>query len=378
MRIFIFIGIVSFFLYIANLVIYEAVADIFTITTQWQLIILGGLLAIFSANFIGATILGTYYYNTFTRTYYVLAAVWIGLCVYLFFASTLFGVLVMLPVSLPTTNVGMALMTAALLVSVYGFFHSRNIRIVETEISLANLPASWRGKKAIWISDLHLGQLQGPAFARKVVDTVNALPHDIIFIGGDLFDGTGAPDINELVAPLKDFRAPLGTYFITGNHEEFGDSGRFIAAVKSVGIRVLLDEKVDIEGLQLVGVDYHNASDKEQFKTILSKLSLDPQKPSLLLKHEPKDLDVAEEADISIQISGHTHRAQLWPLEYVAQLTYKGYAYGLKKFKNMQVFTSSGTGTWGPPMRVGTNSEIIVITFAIFSESFGEALLGRG
>lgn len=79
-----------------------------------------------------------------------------------------------------------------------------------------------------------------------------------------------------------------------------------------------------------------------------------------MLKHEPKDLSVAQEAGISLQISGHTHKAQLWPLEYIAQLSYKGYAYGLKRLENMYVYTSSGVGIWGPPMRVGTTDEIVL------------------
>lgn len=362
-RILLFIGVLSLFLYIANLVVYEALAAIFSVTVSWQLIALGVLLGIFSGSFIAATLLGTRYYNAFTRIYYLLSAVWIGFFVYLFFASVLYGLFVMLLGVSSPHGIGEAFIVGALLISAYGVLHARNIRVTEIEVFLPHLPAKWRGRKAIWISDLHLGQLHGPSFARKVVEKVNALPHDIIFIGGDLYDGTGAPDIAELTAPLKAFSAPLGTYFITGNHEEFGDSNRFVAAVKSQGIRVLQDAMVEVNGLQLIGVDYHNASDSGRFKNILSKLAIDPKKPSILLKHEPKDLDVAEAAGVSLQISGHTHRAQLWPLGYLAQLIYKGFAYGLKSFQGMQVYTSSGTGTWGPPLRVGTSSEIVLFTF---------------
>jgi predicted MPP superfamily phosphohydrolase len=209
-----------------------------------------------------------------------------------------------------------------------------------------------------------LGQFYGPSYAQKIVNRVNALPHDIIFIGGDLYDGTGAPDIAELAAPLGGFTGHLGIYFITGNHEEFGQSDAFIAAVRSARIRPLIDEMVEIDGLQLVGVDYKNSADKESFKAILSRLALDPAKPSILLKHEPKDIDVAREAGVSFQISGHTHKAQMWPLGYIADLIYKGYAYGLKQSGNMHVLTSSGVGTWGPPMRVGTDCEIVHITFS--------------
>jgi predicted MPP superfamily phosphohydrolase len=164
------------------------------------------------------------------------------------------------------------------------------------------------------------------------------------------------------VAPFKNMKAPQGVFFITGNHEEFGDSTAFINAVKSVGIRTLVDEKTEVDGVEIIGVDYHNASDKKQFAHILSKLAIDKAKPSILLKHEPKDIDVARDAGISLQISGHTHRGQLWPFEYMAKLVYKGFSYGLKSLGTTQVYVSSGVGTWGPPMRVGTDGEIVVFT----------------
>ena len=106
-----------------------------------------------------------------------------------------------------------------------------------------------------------------------------------------------------------------------------------------------------------------NASLAARFKDTIAKLAIDREKVSILLKHEPKDVDIAQEAGISLQISGHTHKAQLWPLGYIAQLIYRNFSYGLKRFKDMAIYVSSGTGTWGPPMRVGTDSEIVLFTF---------------
>ena len=249
------------------------------------------------------------------------------------------------------------------MISVYGIFHAKNISVVEIQVPMRHLPLKWKNRKAIWISDLHLGQIHSASFTRKIVKKINTLSYDIIFIGGDLYDGTSAPDIHELIAPLKELSAPQGIYFITGNHEEFGDSGKFISAVKSIGIEILQDRMINVDGLQLIGVDYLTASNRDQFKKILSGLPIDTNKFSILLKHEPKDLDVALDAGISLQISGHTHRAQLWPLGYLANFIYKGFAYGLKTLGDMQIYTSSGVGTWGPPMRVGTNSEIVVFDF---------------
>jgi predicted MPP superfamily phosphohydrolase len=356
-----FLLVVAGFLYLGNFVIYEAAALAFGITTFAQLLSLGIGLGLLSASFIVATIIGNFRYNRFTRMYYLVSSVWIGLFAYLFFASVLY--IICSAISPSFLGIGSVLFLIAILISAYGIVHARKILITKIPLTLPNLPSSWKNKKAIWISDLHLGQIHGVKFAEKIVTKISALSPDIIFIGGDLYDGTGAPDIAELTAPFKKLRAPLGVYFITGNHEEYGNQKRFISAVESVGIRVLQDEIIEIDGLQLVGVDYKNASDAVRFKKILSDMQINPEKASILLKHEPRDVDIADAAGISLQISGHTHNAQLWPLNYIAELTYKKYAYGLKRFKNMQVYTSSGTGTWGPPLRVGTDSEIVLFIF---------------
>lgn len=353
----------GFFLYVANLVVYEALAGILQVTRAHELIFLGAFLGVFSLGFIAASIVGMRFYNLFTRLFYTITALWIGLFTYLFLASVVYGLLIMIDARVVDTRIGMTLIMSALAVSVYGVFHARQIKIVKAAVTLPNLPDAWKGRGAIWISDVHLGQLYGSSFAEEIVKRVNALPHDIVFIGGDLYDGTGASDINALVAPLGKFSGKLGIYFITGNHEEIGDSSAFVKAVRSANITPLLDEKIEIEGMQIIGVDYRSASRAENFEAILAGLAIPSHMPSILLKHEPKDLDVAHDAGISFQISGHTHRGQLWPFGYIASLIYKNFAYGMKRFKNMHVYTSSGVGTWGPPMRVGTDCEIVHITF---------------
>jgi uncharacterized protein len=358
-----FLLIVAGIFFVVDAIIYSAVALAFDVVEPLLLILLGIVLGFFSASFIAATILGNYYHNAFTRVYYTVSAVWIGSSLYFFLVSILYGLAVLIT-GQPLHVVGIGLLCIALGMSVYGVLHAKRIAVMDIPVSLAHLPVSWQAKKAVWVSDLHLGQIHGPAFAEKITRKINSLSPAVVFIGGDLFDGTQAPDIKKLTAPLKSLAAPLGVYFVAGNHEEFAGNDAFIAAVKSMGIRVLSDEKVEIDGLQLIGVDYHNASDAGRFREILLGLNIDPHTASILLKHEPKDLAVAEAAGISLQISGHTHRAQLWPLEYIAELSYRGFVYGLHAYKQMQVYTSSGVGTWGPPMRLGTNSEIVVFSLS--------------
>lgn len=357
-----FLCIFSLFLYIANVVVYEALAVILHLTETDELFVLGMLLFIFSGSFIASMLLGMRYYNVFTRIYYLGASLWIGLFTYLFFVSVLYGFLLMLHADV-ANMLGIPLLVMAVVISIYGFINARLIKIVSVTIPLPHLPPSWEGRKAVWISDVHLGQFYGPAYAEMIVEKVNALPHDIIFIGGDLYDGTGASDIEALVAPLGRFRGKLGTYFITGNHEEIGDSSAFVSAVKSACIRPLLDEMIEIDGVQIIGIDYQKGTDKTVFQETLTQMAIQSHMPSLLLKHEPKDIDVARDAGISVQLSGHTHNGQMWPFGYVANLVYKGFGYGLNRLGNTYVYTSSGAGTWGPPLRVGTHCEIVHITF---------------
>ena len=348
------------FLYLINLVVYRTTVLAFNINEIKFQILLGISLGFFSISFIAATIIGDWHYNVFTRVYYTLSAIWMGLLVYLFFASIIYEIIYTF--SQPSTITGPVILIVVVLLGTYGIIRAQKIIIKKVSISLQNFPNSWKDKKIVWVSDLHLGQIHGPKFAQEITEKVSALSPDIIFIGGDLYDGTGAPDIQELTMPLKKLVAPLGVYFVTGNHEEYGDYKRFLSAVESVGIYTLKDEMIEIEGIQIIGIDHKNALDLVQYKETLSKFAINREKVSILLKHEPRDLDIAHDAGISFQISGHTHNGQMWPLGYIAQITYKGFAYGLKYYKNMLVYTSSGTGTWGPPISIGTNREIVLFT----------------
>ena len=150
---------------------------------------------------------------------------------------------------------------------------------------------------------------------------------------------------------------------MTGNHEEFSDNSKYLRAVRQAGIRVLYNEMIDLEGLQLIGVDYRDSRDRKQFETILKNMRIDPGKPSILLKHAPLHLEIAEEQGISLQLSGHTHRGQVFLFRFITHRVYQGYDYGLKRFGRLLVNTSSGAGTWGPPMRLDTKPEIVLIEF---------------
>jgi predicted MPP superfamily phosphohydrolase len=224
------------------------------------------------------------------------------------------------------------------------------------------LSPAWQTRSAILVTDLHLGHLSGPWFLRRVLRRIAALHPDLVLIGGDLFDGTTAK-IGELVAPLKDFTPQHRVLYVTGNHDEFAERTIYLDAARGVGIQILNNQAVRIDGLQIVGVHDHEACDEALLAKILDAAALDPRQPSILLAHQPANLRVVEAAGISLQLSGHTHRGQFWPWNLLVGRIYGPFAYGLHRLGQLQVYTSSGVGTWGPPLRLGSRSEIVHLRF---------------
>lgn len=391
------LGILGF----AHAVVYEALITIVSLLwpalLSWNAILtLRVIFVVLTFSFTVMTIVSFYSRNIITKIAYRVAAIWTGILMYLFFAAFTYGVLIFIDnmfferssvVGIAVhghefgfSKIGLMLLVLALLIGVYGVIHAGATQVTKVSVKLAKLPQQWKAKKAVWISDIHLGHTSGVKFLEKTVRKIQDLKPDMVFIGGDLFDGVKI-DEKAAIAPLRDLCAPSiglrtpfvipdGVYFVMGNHEEFSELSalRFLNAVKSIpGLRVLEDETVTVDGVDIIGVDYGHADTAEKFSKVLSKLlpagHENSGRPSILLKHEPKDLDVAVKAGVSFQISGHTHKGQVFPATWLAWLVFPGYNYGLNERGNMQVYTSSGVGTWGPPLRVGTNSEIVVFDF---------------
>ena len=150
---------------------------------------------------------------------------------------------------------------------------------------------------------------------------------------------------------------------MTGNHDEFVDRSIFLNAVKGTGIRVLNNEKVNVDALQVIGIHDSEAENPAELRSILRQVQVDPLRPSILLAHRPVNLPEAEAEGISLQLSGHTHGGQMWPWNLLVSRIYGRAAHGLSRLGKLQVYTSNGVGTWGPPLRVGTKSEIVLIKF---------------
>jgi predicted MPP superfamily phosphohydrolase len=319
-----------------------------------------------SVSFVGSSLLAFRYHNIFVRAVYTLAAIWLGVLNFLFLGSLaswiVYGAVRAARINWPARDVVGVLFAIAIAASLYGIANSFWLRVRRIDIALPNLPSAWRGRSAALVSDTHLGPVRAEGFSKQVVSRLNQLNPDVVFLTGDFYDGTAA-DVGACARPLANLRAPFGAFFVTGNHEEFTTPRQYVDALSRVGVRVLDKEKVDVEGLQIVGIPYHQMSQPEDFRAALRGTAIDPGRTSILLIHAPNRLWEAEQAGVSLQLSGHTHQGQFFPWTLAVKRIYKQFAYGLQTLGNMQVYTSCGAGTWGPPVRLGSDPEIVLFRF---------------
>jgi uncharacterized protein len=322
--------------------------------------------ALLSVSFVTASLLAFRYSGIVVRLFYTLAAAWLGILSFCILAACACWILYPLT-SLARLHgarrpLALALFGGAFAVSLFGMVNAARTRVHRLTVRLPNLPGAWRGRVAVLVSDTHLGHVRNRRFLRRIVGMLTRLRPDIVFITGDVHDGTRA-DLDRVAEPWSQLSAPLGAYFVTGNHEEFTHRAKYIAALERHGIRVLNNEKVTLDGLQIVGVHFSESVDPNRFRSVLQRAALDRDHAAILLCHAPNHLAIAEEEGISLQLSGHTHGGQFFPFTLVVSRIYGRFVHGLQCLGNLTVYTTWGAGTWGPPMRVGTTPEIVVLHF---------------
>ncbi len=353
--------------YLMHYFLFQTLVSFLNITGQIYLIILKIIFILLPISFIIASILIARFSNIIIRLYYTVSASWFGVMLYFVLACLLAYLIIFLgkifSFNVNEKNLIIGLFLAATAIIIYGVIAANNIKIKELNINLPNLPKEWQGKTAVFISDLHLGTIDNYEFATKVTKQIEGLRPDLLLIGGDFFDGQANVDLDRLAQIFSTIRTPLGKFFVTGNHEEFGNNTKYIDAINNAGINVLDDKMVEINGVQIIGVDYKSAYSKNDYEAILANLKIDKNKPSILLRHVPDKMDVAPKFGITLELCGHAHKGQLFPVQIIEYFLYDGFQYGLKKSGSTTVYTSSGTGTWGPPMRILADPEIVKIKF---------------
>ncbi len=263
------------------------------------------------------------------------------------------------------------------------------IPVERLRIALPRLPRSLSGTSIVQLTDLHIGPVLRRSFVERVVAQVNALSPDIVAITGDLVDGP-TRDLLSQVEPLRRLRAKYGVFFVTGNHEYYSGVEAWVAALPSLGIRVLRNERVTIgqgdESFDLAGVDDWSASRRGNGHGSDVQAAVrgrDTSRELVLLAHQPRSIWEAAKHGVSLQLSGHTHGGQVFPWTFFVLLQ-QPFVLGLHKVQQTLVYVSRGTGFWGPPVRLGAPPEITELRLVTSetSQSQGERVVaqtpGRG
>lgn len=253
----------------------------------------------------------------------------------------------------------------ALAVTLIGFVNARRTaRVVNVDVPIRNLPPSLDGYTIVQISDVHVGPTIKRKYIDAIVDKVNELHPDAIAVTGDIVDGP-VERLREHTAPLCRLRAHDGVFFVTGNHEYYSGAREWIEEMRRLGMTVLLNEHAVTrrgeDALMIAGVTDYNAHHfdpshrSDPFRA--KERAPDDVRARVLLAHQPRTALAAQDAGYDLQISGHTHGGQFFPWNLFVPLQ-QPYVAGLNRLGNMWIYTSRGTGYWGPPKRFGAPSEI--------------------
>ena len=241
----------------------------------------------------------------------------------------------------------------------YGYFNYKHPDINHLDITL-DKPLQGQPMKIVAISDVHLGNGTRKPQLQKFVEMINAQEPDLIIIGGDLIDNSLIPLYQQKMAEeLNQLKAPMGIYLAPGNHEYISGMEACEQFLKGTPIRLLRDSIVTLpNGLQLIGRD--DRSNRRRLPIAELMTQADSTKPTLLIDHQPYEVAKKDSLDINIQFSGHTHRGQVWPLSLLVDNMYEQ-SHGYHKWNHSHVYVSSGLSLWGPPFRIGTKSDMLVM-----------------
>jgi hypothetical protein len=256
-------------------------------------------------------------------------------------------------------SIGIVLVTV-----LYGYINACSFRVRELDLTIAK-QANLKTMKIAAVSDVHLGTIVGRKRFCKIVNKINELNPDLILLAGDVVDEDLAPVIREnLGDALLHLKAKFGVYAITGNHEYIGGVEAAVKYLWEHGVTVLRDSVVKInDSIYIVGREDRSISQfaGRQRKNLPELMQqVDKRYPIILMDHQPFKLSEAEENGFDLQLSGHTHHGQLWPLNFITRAVYEK-SWGYLKKGDTHIYVSCGVGTWGPPVRLGSRPEILDI-----------------
>jgi predicted MPP superfamily phosphohydrolase len=339
------------------------------------------LFIIVASSFWIGRILENFMLNKFTETFVWIGSFWLAFMLYFFLFIILFDLIRLsdhffgfLPKFISgnyqkakiISFIGTVIIVVGIII--YGHINFLNTRTLTLEITLPKKDSKLDTLNIVAASDIHLGTIVGKKQLDKFVQMANSLNPDIILLPGDIFDEDIGPIIkNKLGDDLQKLNAKYGVYAVTGNHEYIGGVESAVDYMEKHGINVLRDEAVLIDsGFYLVGREDRSIGQFANQKRIeLSEITKNINKnfPAILLDHQPFQLNLTRENGIDLQLSGHTHHGQLWPLNYITSMIYE-ISWGYEKIDETHYYVSSGFAGWGPPVRTGSRTEIVNLKIA--------------
>ena len=251
----------------------------------------------------------------------------------------------------------------------FGSLNARKARIVTLSLGMPFGNPAIDSLCAVAVSDIHVGPFINSSRIRGLVDKINGLSPDIVFLVGDIVDESISAAAEEgLTEELKRIKAPLGIYAVPGNHEYYAGIEDVQKYLSRGGVRLLRDEFVVIkDSLILVGREdiMANRLGEEKRRPLSEILREAPKNlPIIVLDHTPINLEEATSQGVVLQLSGHTHNGQMWPFNLITRLIFEK-SWGLLQKENTLIYVSCGYGTWGPPVRIGSTPEIILLNLTL-------------
>jgi predicted MPP superfamily phosphohydrolase len=260
---------------------------------------------------------------------------------------------------------GLAAFVLAAGFCVYGYFHAKDIVIKNYEITIDKNTGGGAGRlKAVLITDMHIGEIIKEPELDAIAERINDIAPDIVFLGGDIYDeSTLSHEIEHSLGTWRKIKSKYGIYYVGGNHEQHAMArrGRSLPPdLSKAGVRVLDDSTAQAGGFNRVGRRDFSAKGRAPIAALTA--GLDKNMPVIVLDHQPVEFAAEEDAGADLLLSGHTHAGQVFPVGLISGfISTNELGYGHGKYGKLQVVVSSGAGVWGFPMRVGTNSEIVVL-----------------
>lgn len=295
--------------------------------------------------------------DSLLRNMFQIGSIWMVFLLYMVLSLILLDIAkIFFPIPGNTLWYSLAI-TCCLLI--YGHINYKNPKVEHIDI---NIEKEFLGNvlRIVAVSDIHLGYGTGLSALKDYITLINSQNPDIILISGDLIDNSLEPLLQEpFDKELSKLKAPMGVYMVPGNHEYISGINKCHDFLKRTPIKLLQDSVTILSnGVQLIGRDDRFNHKRKPLADLLSQV--DMSKPTIVMDHQPYKLAKTDSLKVDLQVSGHTHHGQLWPLSIVTDVLYEQ-SHGYRKWSHTHIWVSGGLSLWGPPFRIGTNSDIAVI-----------------